>query len=186
MMPPHPDRAMPVHTREAETGGMSNLIAIAYKDEATAKEVLGVLGRLQTEHSIDLEDAVIVTRSDDGTVKLNQTSKTAAMGATGGALWGGLIGLIFLAPLLGMAVGAAAGGAAGALTDVGVDDKFMKELGTKLEPGGAALIVLVSRSTPDKVLPEISKYEGHIIQSSLSDEAEKQLQAAIEGEKAAV
>src|SRR4051812_2900503 len=185
MTPPHPDRAMPPHTRMPESERMANLIAIAYPDEATAREVLNTLARLQTEKSIELEDAVIVTRNQDGKVKLNQTSKTAAMGATGGALWGGLIGLIFLAPLLGMAVGAAAGGAAGALTDVGVDDKFMKDLGSKLEPGGAALIVLVSRSTPDKVLPEISKYEGEIIQSSLSDEAEAQLRDAISNERAA-
>jgi uncharacterized membrane protein len=165
---------------------MANLVAIAYPDEATAKEVLNTLARLQTEHSIELEDAVVVTRDQDGKVKLHQTTKTAAMGATGGALWGGLIGLIFLAPLLGMAVGAAAGGAAGALTDVGVDDKFLKELGANLEPGKAALIVLVHRSTPDKVLPEIRRFGGEVIQSSLSDEAEAQLRAALAAEPAGV
>ncbi len=173
------------HTALAESGAMSNLIAVAYKDEATAREVLGVLSRLQVERSIELEDAVIVTRNQDGKVKLHQSTKTAAAGATGGALWGGLIGLIFFAPLLGMAVGAAAGGAAGALTDVGVDDRFMKDLGTKLEPGKAALIVLVHRSTPDKVLPEIAQFEGEIIQSSLSDEAEAQLQDAMASARAA-
>jgi uncharacterized membrane protein len=165
---------------------MANLVAIAYPDEATAKEVLNTLARLQTEHSIELEDAVIVTRNQDGKVKLHQTTKTAAMGAAGGALWGGLIGLIFLAPLLGMAVGAAAGGAAGALTDVGVDDRFLKELGAKLEPGMAALIVLIHRSTPDKVLPEVKRFGGEVIQSSLSDEAEAQLRAALSAEPAAV
>jgi uncharacterized membrane protein len=165
---------------------MANLIAVAYKDEATAKEVLATLARLQTERSLELEDAVVVTRDQDGKVKLHQTTKTAAAGATGGALWGGLIGLIFLAPLLGMAVGAAAGGASGALTDVGVDDRFMKDLGAELEPGSAALIVLVHRSTPDKVLPEISRFEGKVIQSSLSDEAEAQLQAALSAEPASV
>jgi uncharacterized membrane protein len=80
---------------------------------------------------------------------------------------------------------AAAGGAAGALTDVGVDDRFMKDLGEKLEPGKAALIVLVHRSTPDKVLPEISQFQGEIIQSSLSDEAEAELRKAIESEQTA-
>jgi uncharacterized membrane protein len=164
---------------------MSNLVAIAYPDRETAEEVLATLGRLQTEHSIQIEDAVIVTRKDDGKVKLHQSTKPAAMGAAGGALWGGLLGLLFLAPLLGMAVGAAAGGAAGALTDVGVDDKFLKELGDKLEPGGAALIVLVHRSTPDKVLPEISRYGGEVLQSSLSDEAEQQLQAALRSRETA-
>src|SRR5690349_7192365 len=179
MTSPHPDRAMPDHTDVPESSPMANLIAIAYPDEATAREVLNTLARLQTEKSIELEDAVIVTRNQDGKVKLHQTSKTAAMGATGGALWGGLIGLIFLAPLLGMAVGAAAGGAAGALTDVGVDDKFLKELGTKLEPGGAALIVLVHRSTPDKVLPEIARFGGDVIQSSLDNDAEERLREVL-------
>ena len=101
---------------------MSNLVAIAYPDQATAEEVMGTLGRLSTEHSIELEDAVVVTRDQDGKVKLHQTNKLAAAGAAGGALWGGLIGLIFFVPLLGMAVGAATGAATGALTDVGVDD----------------------------------------------------------------
>jgi uncharacterized membrane protein len=165
---------------------MANLIAVAYPDKATAQEVLATLGRLQTERSIELEDAVVVTRDLDGKVKLHQTTKTGASGATGGALWGGLIGLIFLAPLVGMAIGAAAGGAAGALTDVGVDDRFLKDLGAKLEPGGAALIVLVHRSTPDKVIPQISQFGGEVIQSSLSDEAEAQLQAAFESHAAAV
>jgi uncharacterized membrane protein len=164
---------------------MANLIAIAYPDKATAQEVLATLARLQTERSIELEDAVIVTRDQDGKVKLHQTTKTGAAGATGGALWGGLIGLIFFAPLVGMAVGAAAGGAAGALTDVGVDDRFLKDLGAKLQPGVAALIVLVHRSTPDKVVPEISRFGGEVIQSSLSDEAEAQLQAALESHEAA-
>ncbi|MDA0158985.1 DUF1269 domain-containing protein [Solirubrobacter ginsenosidimutans] len=158
---------------------MSNLIAIAYPDLATAEDVLATLSRLQTEQSIELEDAVVVTRDQGGKVKLHQTAKLGAAGATGGALWGGLIGLLFLAPLVGMAIGAAAGGAAGAMADVGVDDKFLKALGAKLEPGSAALIVLVHRSTPDKVLPEISRFGGEVIQSSLSDESEAQLKATL-------
>ena len=109
---------------------MSNLIAVAFDSRGTAEEVMGTLGRLQKEHSIELEDAVIVTRDDKGKVKLHQSNKLAAAGAAGGALWGGLIGLIFFVPLFGMAIGAATGAATGALTDVGVDDKFMKDLGT--------------------------------------------------------
>ena len=74
-----------------------------------------------------------------------------------------------------MAIGAATGAATGALTDVGVDDNFMKDLGSKLQPGGAAVIVLISRSTPDKVLPEIAPFGGEVIQTSLDDEAEERL-----------
>jgi uncharacterized membrane protein len=164
---------------------MSNLIAIAYDSRGTAEEVAGTLARLQTERSIELEDLVIVTREDDGKVKLHQSNKLASAGAAGGALWGGLIGLIFFVPLLGMAVGAATGAATGALTDVGVDDKFMKELGTSLQPGKAAIIVLVHRSTPDKVLPEIAKFGGDVIQTSLDNEAEQRLRHILETRDAA-
>ena len=131
---------------------MSNLVAVAYPDEATATEVGSTLVELQKEHLIELEDLVVAVKAD-GKIKLRQSFNGGAAGAAGGALWGGLIGLIFLVPLLGMAVGAAAGGAAGSATDDGIDDKFMKELGDRLQPGGAALFVLVRSSTPDKVLP---------------------------------
>ena len=159
---------------------MSNLVAIAFPDRATAEELMGKLATLQKEHAIELEDAVVVTRDDKGKVKLHQSNKLAAGGALGGALWGGLIGLIFFVPLFDMAIGAATGAATGALTDVGVDDSFMKDLGEKLQPGGAAVIVLVHRSTPDKVLPEIAGFGGEIIQTSLDDEAEQRLRQALE------
>jgi uncharacterized membrane protein len=158
---------------------MSNLVAIAYPDEATAGEVAQTLLELQKEHSIELEDLVVAIRKDDGKIKLKQSFSPAATGAAGGALWGGLIGLIFLMPLLGAAIGGATGAATGALTDVGVDDDFMKQLGEKLQPGGAALFVLVRRSTPDKVLPRVSQYGGDVIHSSLSEHAEETLQEAL-------
>ena len=161
---------------------MSNLVAIAYPDVDTAQEVMGTLGRLQVEKSIQLEDAVIVAREQDGKVKLHQARSTTGAGAAGGALWGGLIGLLFLVPLLGMAVGAASGALTGKLTDVGVDDSFLKELGEKLEPGMARSSCSSTSSTPDKVVPAIQQYGGHVIQSSLDNEAEARLQEALQGQ----
>lgn len=160
---------------------MSDLIAVAYPDKNTAETVREKLARLTLEHTLELEDAVIVDRDENGRVKLHQMHNPVARGAAGGALWGGLIGLLFLVPLFGMLVGAAAGSASGALVDVGVDDRFMKELGHKLAPGGAALILLVRKVTADKVLPEISQYGGEVIQTSLDDEAEARLREVLEG-----
>jgi uncharacterized membrane protein len=159
---------------------MSNLIAIAYPDVDTAQQVMTTLGELQVERSIQLEDAVIVTREEGGKVKLHQARSTTGAGAMGGALWGGLIGLLFLAPVLGMVVGAGSGALTGKLTDVGVNDSFLKELGEKLEPGMAAVIVLVSRSTPDKVIPAVRDYGGTVLQSSLDNEAEARLREALQ------
>ena len=156
---------------------MSDLVAIAYDDLPTAQRVVGNLGEGIKNHLIQLDDCVIIERKDDGKVKLHQPSLAGA-GAVGGALWGGLIGLIFFMPLFGMAIGAAAGAAGGALSDAGVDDKFMKRLGQELEPGHAAVILLVRSVTADKVLPQI-KEPGTIIQTSLSNEDEAALSEAL-------
>ena len=163
---------------------MSDLIAIAYPDRYTAETVRETLIDLMTQRVIELEDAVVVTRDEEGKVKLRQAHQLATTGAAGGLLWGGLIGLLFLAPLIGMAIGAAAGGAAGALGDVGIDDKFMKKLGRSLTPGGAALILLVRKVTPDKVLPHVQRYGGEVIQTSLDDETEARLRQALAPEAA--
>jgi uncharacterized membrane protein len=158
---------------------MANLVAVAYDDLGTAKQVMGTVGELVREHSLEIEDAVIVEKRHDGKIKLHQPSM-AGTGAASGALWGGLIGLIFFMPLFGMAVGAASGAVAGKASDYGIDDNFMKELGENLQPGNAAVFVLVRESTRDKVVPEISKYGGRVIQSSLSDEQEAAFQEALD------
>jgi uncharacterized membrane protein len=177
-MPPHPrltdDRRSLSSDEEAL---VSDLVAIAYPDLATAREVASNVGQAQKAHIIDLEDLVIVERRDDGKVKLHQPSM-AGVGAAGGALWGGLIGLIFLVPLFGMAIGAASGAAAGAMSDAGVDDKFMKDLGTKLQPGGAAVIALVRQANMEKMLADV-KVPGEVIQTSLSDDSEQALRDAL-------
>ena len=122
---------------------------------------------------------MVVTRKQDGKVKLHQLFNLTATGALSGGFWGTLIGLIFLNPLLGLVVGAGAGAVGGALSDVGINDDFMKQLGEKLKPGSSALFVLVDSEITDKVLAELRGSGGEIIQSSLSHEDESRLQAAL-------
>lgn len=159
---------------------MSDLIAVAYPDRETAETVRRTLGQLALEHVLELDDAVVVSRDEKGKVRLHQAVRPAAAGAARGAVWGGVIGLLFLAPLFGMAIGAAAGGASGSLVDFGISDRFMKELGQKLVPGSAAVIVLIHEVTPDKVLPKIEQYGGDVIQTSLDEDSETRLREALE------
>ncbi|PKT69053.1 hypothetical protein CW362_31775 [Streptomyces populi] len=158
---------------------MSNLFVIAYEDVATADQVRDKLFELSKQHLVELEDAVVVERSEDGKVKLHQAVSHTAIGAAGGALWGGVIGLLFLAPLLGAAVGAAAGAAGGAVTDTGINDKFMKDLSQNLRPGAGALFVLVKQAAGDKVIPQIAEFGGQLVQTSLSQEQEDHLREAV-------
>jgi uncharacterized membrane protein len=158
---------------------MSTLVVIGYDDRFKAEEVRLKLMKLQKEYLIDLEDAVVVTKDEKGKVKLHQAVNLTAAGAVSGGFWGSLVGLIFLNPLLGLAVGATTGAVSGALTDVGIDDKFMKELAETLAPGSSALFVLVRKATPDKVLEEIKGTGGKVLKTSLSHEDETKLQAAL-------
>jgi uncharacterized membrane protein len=158
---------------------MSTLVAIAYPDAETAERVRAELVQATKEHLVQLEDAVVVEHRADGKIKLHQAMSTTGAGAAGGALWGGFIGLLFLAPLLGMAIGAASGAAAGKVTDTGVNDNFMKELGEKVAPGGAALIYLGRSDAPEKVLDRVKQYGGEVIQTSLDAEQEEHLRSAL-------
>jgi len=164
---------------------MPTLVVIGYESEIKAEEVRLALLKLQREYLIDLGDAVVAVREQDGTVKLRQLVNLTAAGAVGGGFWGTLIGVLFVNPLFGLAVGAAAGALSGALTDVGIDDKFLKQLAQTLTPGTAALCVLVRRSTPDKVLEEIKGFGGTVIKTSLSHDDEVKLQAALSSAKSA-
>jgi uncharacterized membrane protein len=162
---------------------MSQLIAVTYPDQFKAEEVRVKLWKLQREYLIELEDAVIVTKDEAGKVKLHQAVNLTAVGALSGGFWGTLIGMIFLNPLFGASLGAAWGAVSGALTDVGINDEFMKTLAEKFAPNTSALFVLVRAATPDKVVAEIAEYGGTVLRSSLSHEDEAKLQAALKSGK---
>jgi uncharacterized membrane protein len=161
---------------------MANLVAIAFADPTKAFELRKRLVELQNEYLIELEDTVVVTRDDKGSIELHQAMNLTAVGAVSGGFWGMLIGMIFLNPLVGLAIGAGAGALRGSMSDVGIDDNFMKKLGSELKPGGAALFVLVRKATGDKVLDRLKDFAGTgtILQSSLSKESEDQLRKVFE------
>jgi uncharacterized membrane protein len=158
---------------------MATLVAIVYPDKARAMEVRNVLARLQTQYLIDVADAVVVTRDDQGKIHLDQAAPLVKMGALNGALWGMLIGMLFLVPFLGAAVGAASGALAGKFSDYGINDNFMRSVGEQLQPNTSALFVLVRGGTPERVLPEIAPYGGTVLQTSLPPETEARLQEAL-------
>ena len=162
---------------------MSTLVVVGYDEPYKAEEIRLKLRKLQSEYLLDLEDAVVAVKDEKGKVKLHQSVNLTAAGAVSGGFWGSLIGLIFLNPLLGFAMGAAAGAASGALTDLGIDDNFMKELAASMTPGSSTLFVLVRKSTPDKVLEELKGTGGRVLKTSLSHEDEAKLQAALTGGK---
>lgn len=166
---------------------MSNLVVFDFDGVHTADEVLNKLRALQKDYLIDLEDACVVERDQGGKVHIKQavnlTKVGAAAGGIRGALFGTLIGFLFLNPLAGMALGAMAGAGAGALTgslaDYGIRDDFVRNLGETIPAGSSALFVLFRSITEDKVLPEIEPYKPRVLKTSLSNEQEAKLRAAL-------
>lgn len=168
---------------------MSDLVVLGFDTLDGATLAREEIWKLENEYLVDVDDAVVVRRTDDGKIHLDQSVHTVALGAVDGVwsgmLLGTLIGLVFLNPMAGFAVGAVAGGTAGtiggAMTDFGINDDFMKSVGATLKPGTSALFVLVRKVEPQKVVSHLRALSGHphLIQTSLSPEAEQKLRTAL-------
>jgi uncharacterized membrane protein len=154
---------------------MSTLVVVGYDDPYTAEEVRLKLRQLEGEHMLDIEDAVVAVQDEKGKVKLHQTVGLTDEGRFSAGFCGSLTGLIFQNATL--------AGPSGALTDLGIDDHFMKELTASLVPGSSTLFVLVRHATPDKVLEELTGTGGRILKTSLSHEDQSKLQTALSAEK---
>jgi uncharacterized membrane protein len=154
---------------------MSDLVVLTFKTETGAAEMENEIVQMQKEQLIELDDAAYVVRRPDGKPKVKQANSLVGAGALGGAFWGMLIGLIFFMPWLGLAMGALGGALGGKFTDIGVDDKFIKEVGHTIEPGHSALFLLVVRATQDKLAAELIGTQAKVLQTSLSHEQEAKL-----------
>ncbi len=160
---------------------MSDLVVICFPSEEKAEEIRERVLKLQGEYLISLEDAVVAVKKPDGQIKLNQMINPTAVSAASGTMWGALIGLIFMMPLAGAAIGAASGAIGGALTDLGINDKFMKEVAGAIHPGEAALFLLIRNMTADKVMDDLRGVGGTILRTSFDHAKEAALAAALAG-----
>ena len=160
---------------------MSSLVVLAFPDESGAQNVLTVVNDLQKQRLITIDDAATVVRGQDGKPKVKQATSLVGAGAWGGAFWGMLLGLLFFVPFLGLAIGAVTGALMGKFTDVGIDDKFIRDVGEKVKPGQSALFLLVREATMDRVLAALKPYGPEVLQTSLSTEQEARLREAFGG-----
>ena len=156
---------------------MGSLVVVGFPKAEEAEQVRRELVDIQREQLIALEDAVVVEHDSEGQVHLRQAINLTAAGALGGGFWGTLVGLLFLNPLLGAAVGAGVGAASGSLSDIGINDGFMRELGETQPRGSAAQCLLVREATPDRVIERLRAHAPHakLLRSNLSHTDEDQL-----------
>jgi uncharacterized membrane protein len=155
---------------------MTTLTVWKFDEPGGARRALDLVERLQKQELLTLDDAAVVTWPEGRKKpKTEQLHSMKGAGALGGSFWGLLFGLLFFVPLLGMAVGAAMGALAGSMSDVGIDDRFIKEVREKVTPGTSALFLMTSRVVQDKVLDEFRGTQAELISTNLSKEQEEKL-----------
>jgi uncharacterized membrane protein len=159
---------------------MTHLVVLGLDNRDDAERVFDLAADLARQQLLQLEDAAYAYKDDKGKVRIQQSVNLTGAGAAGGALWGTLIGLIFLNPLAGLAVGAATGAVAGKLTDVGINDDMIKQIGQQLQQGKAAVFVLARSATVDRVIEALKPYSPTVIQTNLTKDREEELVEALQ------
>lgn len=171
---------------------MSDLIAITFENLHDATDARSKFHKMQKDHLVELEDSAIVYKNDKGQVRIDQTVDLAAAGAASGGFWGLLVGFIFafpfggpLLPFVTAVFGAGFGALSGSLSDYGINDDMMKEVGGRLEQGNCALFILVRKQTIDRVLECLEGTRGTILKTSLPRDLERKFREVLSNAVAA-
>jgi uncharacterized membrane protein len=160
---------------------MAELIAIGYPDETTAGLAEAEVQRLASELIIEPDAVATIVRDKEGKYHVSTNHHAVGGGATWGMFWGLLFGLLFFVPVFGMAVGAGLGALFGKIEKTGIDKQFQEQVRDMVQPGTSALFIVVEKVTPDKAVEAMRQYGGTVLKSSLSKEAEAELQEALHG-----
>lgn len=149
---------------------MSDLIVVAFDDELKAEKIRLSLMEMKKQDMIDLEEAAIMVRSRDGKVRLHHVAHWTGPATLGGGFVGILAGLMLFNPVLaavGMVGGAAVGAAVGAMSEVGIEEDFMKRLAACVRPGSSAIFILSRSTDPESLKRELEKFDGKLLHTRL-------------------
>src|SRR3954452_10468727 len=160
---------------------MAELIAIGYDDETTAAAAAEEVGRLAKDLIIQPDAVAVIVRDAEGKYKVTTSHHPVGGGASWGMFWGFLFGLLFFVPVFGMAVGAGLGAVLGKIEKTGVNREFQEQVRDMVKPSTSALFRVIEKVTPDKALDALSRYGGTVLKSSLSKDAEHEVQEALHG-----
>jgi uncharacterized membrane protein len=157
---------------------MSQLVVLTFEDTEQAGEVFEALKVIQHSGGLKLDDAAVIVKDESGKVHVkNQMDTGMKWGAVGGGMLGLLLASVFF-PLAGLAIGAIGGALVGKAMNLGVDQKFVKDVTETLKPGSSALFVMGS-GDPDRVVASLRPFQGTIYQTTLPTEAVEALQEAL-------
>ena len=154
---------------------MSNLVVITFDNEEEAGKVRETLKSAERSNLLSLDDSAVVVKDEEGELHVkNEMDRGVKIGAVGGGMLGLVIGSIVF-PVAGTIIGALGGALVGKSADVGIDQKFVKEVSEDLQPGTSAIFFIVREANPDAAMSALRPYKGTVRQTSLPPEAEEEL-----------
>jgi len=137
-----------------------------YNNVEEAKLDYGDVQRLYKDGVIGVYDAAVINKDIDGTVHVNKHEKPTVYGAWTGLVVGSLIALFFPAYLIAeLVLGAGTGALIGHLWG-GMSRGDMKQIGTMLTTGSAALVVIgksrLKQALANAVRRATKQYEAEV------------------------
>jgi predicted flap endonuclease-1-like 5' DNA nuclease/outer membrane lipoprotein SlyB len=167
--------------------GEQTLAAFVVDNDAVAKRLLKKVQVIdKADTNVRIIDAAVVHKAKFGRVKVHQTKDTGGMrGGIRGASIGVIAGAVIAGPA-GAAVAGAAGGVLGGIhnriRDIGINDKFMREVGSSIQKGQSALFVMyegVWTASIGAIQDAIRADNAVLIYSSLSEDKAAALLALV-------
>jgi uncharacterized membrane protein len=161
----------------------STVVVLGFREQTGAEEMLGILGKMQQDGLIELEDAVVASRGNEPNVKIKQTQHETGKFALRGTGIGFLAGLLLGGPIVGLAGGAAIGAITGRLKDQGIDDKFVREVSEWVKPNTSALFLLVKEAKAEEIYEQLKSFRAQVLTTTLPEEAERRLRRTLAEEQ---
>jgi uncharacterized membrane protein len=150
-------------------------VVITFDNAEAAGKVRETLRSAQKSDYLNLDDSAVIVKDEEGKIHVkNEMDRGVKVGAIGGGLLGLLLAGIFF-PVGGLLVGAALGGLIGKSVDLGIDQKFVKEVADDLEPNSSAIFFIVREANPDVAVAALKPYKGTVRHTSFPPEAEEEL-----------
>ena len=148
------------------------IFVATYDDEVQAHQALKDFQSMDREGSIELIDAAVIVRTQEGKVKFEETADPSGKKwAKRGAIAGGVVGLIFPPSLIASAaVGGGAGAIWGKVRDKGFKDEDLKAVGESMEPGTSAIVAIAEDHVIERLERGLEGYE-RIARHTVSAEA---------------
>src|SRR4051794_19989902 len=156
------------HAREMEDNG----IVTPFSEHSRAYEALARLKELAAEGQIDIHDAAVVERAEDGTLHLRDETGDEDEGLA--TLAGGTLGLLIgiLGGPLGVLLGGAMGLLAGAIVDTDQDeetDSVLEHISRSIGNGETAVLADLDESGPAPLDGAMAALDGHVTRYARKD-----------------